>query len=175
MRKANLKVLGIEVPLKLRDVYHDDGFVSSVRDHRVELAEKYGQSSIVDRYGAITAPQAIGEAFGGYVGFSGVFRTHHHIFYKDVGFVENLISRGHEEAEFLEEIDRLDLLTVRLIPYTNRPLYFNHIRDEEVRNHFGAVYALIRFDVPVEKIFEVCKPHPQFDALKFLLKHYEII
>lgn len=172
MGKTKLQVLGIEVPLGFCDVFHDDGFVSSIRDHTVKLAKKYGVNSIENRCGLITDINAIRERPARYVCFNGIFRDHHHIFYRDVGFVENLISRGHEESEFLEEIDRLDLLSSALLPYTNRRIDFNGIRDGEVKNHFGSVYALIRHDIPFEKIFEVTKPHPQLESLRLLIDHY---
>jgi len=175
MRTASLTVLGIKVPLKFRDVYHDDGFVSSVNEHTFKLVQQYGRGIIENRYGMDADPSTMRDSPGRYLFFPGVFRDHHHICYNDMGFMENLFLRGHEESEFLEEIDRLDLLAEKLMPHTNRPVNFKDIQDGEVRNHFGSAYAFLRNGVPVKKIFEVTKPHPQLAHLKLLLEHYGVL
>lgn len=88
------------VPTTILTIYHDDGFVKSVRDHVMSLNEKY---CFVDDMGFILGAYHVDKnSAGTHLRYMKNFiLAHHHICYIDLDSeIDNLANRAHEETHF---------------------------------------------------------------------------
>lgn len=137
--KAHLEILKLDIPLGLFKAYHDDGYVASMQEHMNKLTDKY---RFADDLGTL-AEQLSGNIVGVHKEFRTLFRVHHHIFYKDLGFeAANVATRAHEETHALMSMQKLHYLANVLaanlgVTVDFEPLY------SEVKADVGSVYALL--------------------------------
>jgi hypothetical protein len=158
MKRVNLKILGLKVPIGFFRVYHDDGFVDSIIGHTKELHKKYDQEwclldnsmdGIFEAVMGFRKEQIIGACQK----YQGVIRKHYHIFYLDgKSEAQNIATRAHEETHALEFFDKLDMLSSKMLDEQKVKINLYQIDEKEVRAHIGSIYALFARGMNPDKI-----------------------
>ena len=138
--KANLETLGLLVPIGFFRVYHDNGYVESMQDYLQELSDRY----LMTDMGPPPAEKLDANVSGVHQEFRTMFRTHHHIFYRDLGRQDyNIGIRAHEETEMLIAVGRLNYLVDNIMRKFGIVINFNEIQDKEAKSYVGSVFALL--------------------------------
>jgi len=144
MRTANLDALGIEVPLRRNEFYHDDGYVDSIEGHEKELCVLYGRD--------YESPEKNGTEV---VGICRVIKRYNwsdleiikdiHTYQIDFG-TENykLQVKAHEQAHALHKLDKLEILSRKIEKNFRVRINFDQLTSSEVIAHMGGIYAVLK-------------------------------
>ena len=138
--KANLETLKLVVPISILRVYHDDGYVKSMQHHLQKLTERYLSTDM----GAPSAETLPRNVSGVHKEFKTMFKTHHHIFYRDLGPEYNTGNKAHEETEFLIATHKQKHLICEIRKEFGITIDFWALKDKEARAYIGTVFALLR-------------------------------
>ena len=145
----NLGALRLNVPRSIFWRWHNDGQVSSVKDHTTFLADKYDVE--------IPLPSQVRESWGTVAIITGLI-THYHKYSRTTGNSElDLLVDAHEETHFLNYIEKLDLLSDAVSGERGFGLDFAKIDDGEVTAHMGAIYAFISRGIDIDRVMPFLK------------------
>ncbi len=136
MKTAHFDALGIDVPLKDRQHFHDDGIVEDINAHRLRLLETY-------QLPRKKSDGNIGESVVGRCcrAYSEDGHLHVHIFYRPDSDETNLLyTRAHEETHALMLLKRLRYLKREMRKFGMYHPFW--MRDKENMADVGALYAL---------------------------------
>ncbi|OIO61991.1 hypothetical protein COY26_00440 [Candidatus Woesearchaeota archaeon CG_4_10_14_0_2_um_filter_33_10] len=148
MNYANLKILGITLPIGHIDKYHDDGFVESILKHSLKLNKKYGKTNSDCDIKA--CKRAVGTSYRVCI--------NHRIFYYHIFYVKqpiesaNIFVRAHEETHALNAFEQLDTLAEKLLEEQRVKINFKEIDESEVIANLGSLYALYARGIPQSEI-----------------------
>ena len=141
---VKLKALQLDIPKNLFWRWHDDGKVSSVKDHTLHLAERY----CVD----IPLLHHLRNSQGTVAIITGPI-THYHKYFMSTGSPElDVMVDAHEETHFLDYVERLNLLDNAISRREGSKVDFSKVKDHEVRANIGAIYALISRGVDLDLV-----------------------
>jgi hypothetical protein len=150
MKRADLKILGIQSPLRDKEEFYDDGFVASLQEYKAGLLKKYNSYQ----------PEEVLNSKD--FGTTGTFwvgdRIYYHIAYIDQGSeVRNLNTRAHEETHVLADSGSLELLIHRILIDLNLTLNLSLINEPDKRDviaEIGGIYAVLKSGMDPENIKE---------------------
>jgi len=148
MGTANLEILGLQVPMEIAEVYHDDGYVESIEEHLKKFKAKDKNLR------AAVENLDITKVGGVYFRWTKRFaKIHHHIVYLRQDSVEEaILIRAHEETHALDAFGGLDLLADKMLNEQGVRINFSEIDDNQTRAHLGAIYALVANGVNLEAV-----------------------
>ena len=153
MNYANLKILGITVPIGIKK-YHDDGFVKSLTAHVIKLSRLYDFEC--SNYIRVNETA---------VGKCAPIDLNCHIFYiKQSTEKENILVRAHEETHALFAFKGLDALAERLLEEQRIKINFKEIDEEEVIANLGSLYALHARGISQSEIELLYKTYGDVDS-----------
>lgn len=138
MTDANFQVLGIKIPSG-RYNYHDEGYVSSIREAVGNLCLRKGEET----------PNISKDALGFYAGLG----LDVHIFYvKRPTIPLDIQNRAHEETHAVDYIGGLDVLSAAILENQRVRINLKEVDDEDVRAQLGSLYALYSRGISPRKL-----------------------
>ncbi len=153
MRKAFMKTLDLEVPLKKNEIYVDEGFVPNVLSRIIEIEKGFNVKIISYEDDSLTLTKGYTAEFK-----RGVWpfkKRNVHIFYvNQENNVRNIFTMGHEETHAIEKFNNLENLIKKINKYFKLRLSFEDLRgmNPEFKANLGGIYSLLKKGYSAEQI-----------------------
>lgn len=142
-RTARLDALEIEVPLRMLESYHDDGYFESIETYCQHIGGRYLKDA-GSAYNLIMGSHENRSPAAIFLQVYAKYRRNYHVACFDPNLDSRKITLAHEETHVLDRMGKLNLLSRKMNESAGVDINFDLLDDEEVIADIGSIYVADR-------------------------------